>query len=320
MPMLPDLLRHTREADGQQVVNRFANGLTIKTEIFNKNDRLRILPLGSPQGSMMNHLLGFPEVARGKRVFEPFAGSGALGLMALKVGAAHVDFLDINPRAADFHKENIALSGLPASRVTSMTGDVVEFTPQRRYDLLLANPPFIPTPDGIQGTITSNGGPEGSRFVEILVDRIEDFLEPSGRALIYVFQIEKDGRPLVLDLLSRSLKRRPVELTSAQEHPIPFETYCGAYRQLFSRNRDAIDRWEADLVQRHAGRLSVSHYVVEIGPSADQPTRCVIRDNFAEKFGRGFLAPSDDVAELAMGRVFENYTAAIEAGEQPETK
>jgi hypothetical protein len=320
MQTLPDLLRRTHEVDGQQVVYRFANGLTIKTEVFNKNDRLRILPLGSPQCSLLNYLLGFPEVVHGKRVFEPFAGSGALGLMALKAGAAHVELLDINPRAMEFHRENIALSGLSASQVTSITGDVAAFTPQQRYDLVLANPPFIPTPDGIQGTITSNGGPEGSRFVEILVDRIEEFLEPTGRALICVLQFEKDRQPLILDLLGRSLKQRPVELTPAQEHAIPFETYCWAYRQLFPRDIAAIDRWEADLVGRHGAQLTVSHYVIEIGPSANESTRCVIRDNFAEKFGSSFLVPSADAPELAMGRVFENYTAAIEAAERSETQ
>src|SRR4030042_839520 len=99
---LPDLLGRSSEVQGEEVINRFANGLAIKTEIWNKDDTLRILPLGSPQASLMNHILGFPEVVRGKYVFEPFAGSGALGFMALKLGARHVDFLDINPRASDF--------------------------------------------------------------------------------------------------------------------------------------------------------------------------------------------------------------------------
>ena len=93
------------------IINRFGNGLTIKTEAFFKRDPMRILPLGGPQGSLMNHMLHFPASVRGKRVFEPFAGSGGVGLMALKVGAAHLDLLDINPRAAEFHRESAALSG-----------------------------------------------------------------------------------------------------------------------------------------------------------------------------------------------------------------
>ena len=216
---------------------RFSNGLKIKTEIFNKGDRLRILPLGSPQGSLLNHLLNFPETVQDKSVFEPFAGSGALGFMALKAGARHVDFLDINPRALDFQRENAALNQFSSSQFASIEGDIADLAPKRKYNLILANPPFVPTPEGIEGTITSNGGPEGSRFVEILLERLEEFLEPSGQALIYIFQFAKDGQPLVVELLAKTLKHRPVELTPSQGRPIPFETYRKAYLQLFPKAR-----------------------------------------------------------------------------------
>ena len=110
--------------------------------------------------------------------------------MALKAGAGRVDFLDINPRALDFQRENAAVNRFPSSRFTSIKGDIADFLPERSYDLILANPPFVPTPAGLDGTITSNGGPDGNRFVEMLLKRLEEFLEPSGRALIYLFQLE----------------------------------------------------------------------------------------------------------------------------------
>ncbi|MEN8181341.1 MAG: methyltransferase [Myxococcota bacterium] len=305
---LPDLLHRTREVRGEEVFYGFSNGLTIKTEIFNKSDRLRILPLGTPQGSLMNHVLGFPDSVRDKRVFEPFAGSGALGFMALKAGAAHVDFLDVNPRAAEFHRENAGLSQISSSRFTSITGDIANFAPERKCDLILANPPFVPTPEGIEGTITSNGGPEGSRFVGILLDRLERLLEPGGRALIYVFQLTKDARPLIVERLGATLERRPVELTAAQKQPIPFETYCRAYLQLFPKASSAIDHWRSDLLGRHGGDLALCHYVVDVGPQSGGPADCILRENFAEKFGEAFFVPSGNPAELAFGRVFENFT------------
>jgi methylase of polypeptide subunit release factors len=92
-------------------------------------------------------------------------------------------------------------------------GDVATFCPQEPYDLILANPPFVPTPEGIDGTITSNGGPEGNRFVEILLRRLDEFLRPEGRALVYVFQIVSGKEPLVVDLVSKSLEGRRVDLT-----------------------------------------------------------------------------------------------------------
>jgi|SRR4030095_13347048 hypothetical protein len=63
---LPDLLQYSREFRGDQVLYSFSNGIRIKTEIFSKNDKLRILPLGTPQRSLMNHMLNFPEVVKEK--------------------------------------------------------------------------------------------------------------------------------------------------------------------------------------------------------------------------------------------------------------
>jgi len=311
---LPDLLQQTREVRGEEVFYRFANGLRIKTEVLNRRDTLRILPLGSPQGSLMNHVLSFPEALHNKRVFEPFAGSGALGFMALKAGAAYVDFLDINPRASEFHRQNAALNVLSPGQFTSVTGDIADFAPERRYDLILANPPFVPTPEGIEGTITSNGGPEGSRFVEILLERLDALLEASGRALIYVFQFVKNGRPLVFEVLARTLRQHPVELTPAQERPIQFETYCKAYRKLFPEASAAIEHWRSDLARRHGSEMFLCHYVVDIGPQGDGATDCVIRDNFAEKFGASFLVPSENEDELAFARVFENFAPVSRGG------
>jgi len=303
---LPDLLGQTRETSGDEVLYRFANGLTIKTEIFNKADRMRILPLGSPQGSLMNHMLNFPESVRDKRVFEPFAGSGALGFMALKVGARHLDLLDINPRASEFHRANAALNQIAPDRFTSITGDVADFIPGRPYDLIVANPPFVPTPDGIAGTITSNGGPEGNRFVALLLERLDAFLEPNGRALVYVFQLARDDRPLILDILASTVNARPVELTPTHARPIAFETYCRAYSILFAGAEPAIDVWRSDIVRRYGNDVTLRHYIADIGPRADRPTECVIRENFAEKFGDHFLVPAEDEEALAFGRVWEN--------------
>jgi methylase of polypeptide subunit release factors len=254
----------------------------------------------------MNHMLGFPEEIRERRVFEPFAGSGALGFMALKAGAQHVDFLDINPRAAEFHRGNADLNSFSSDQFATITGDIFDFVPEQKYDLILANPPFVPTPPGVEGTLTSNGGSDGSLFVDVLLDRFEEFMDPSGRALVYVLQFAREARPLMFERLSQMTPSRSVEVTPAQEKPIPFEVYVDAYRRIFSDSTSAIDSWRSDLRGRHGDGLTLCHYVVDIGPRSDRPGDCVIRENFSEKFGDQFLVPSEDEAELALARVFEN--------------
>jgi len=305
-PPLPDLLQQTREIHGDEVLYRFANGLTIKTEIFCKDDRLRILPLGAPQAGLMNHMLQFPQLVRDKHVFEPFAGSGALGFMALKAGARHVDFLDINGRAVDCQRENAARNGYPTSYFRSIEGDIATFRPEEPYDLIVANPPFVPTPEGIDGTITSNGGPDGNRFVEILLRQLEELLRPEGEALVYLFQIVRRQEPLVVDLALKRLQQRRVDLTPAQTRPIHFDAYLRAYSRLFPGSEEAIARWKSELFEKHGDDLSLCHYVMQIGPRNVDTTSCAIRDDFPERFGESFLVPCHNEDELAFGRVFEN--------------
>ena len=304
---LSDLLHRTDETIGEEVFYRYSDGFTIKTEIFFKSDSQRILPLGSPQQALVNHLLHFPERVRGKRVFEPFAGSGALGFMSLKLGARHVDFVDINPRAAEFQRDNAALNHFTLDKMTLLTGDIAKVALPEKCDVILANPPFVPTPPGLEGTLTSNGGPEGNDFVEIVLERLTDFLNPEGTALLYVLQFCKESEPLVIDHLKRFVENRPVELTPTQKNPISFESCCEAYAKIFPQCTEEIKEWRSDLTQRLGQDLTLCHYVVDIGPESGGATECVIRDDFAQKFGESFLVPSENEAELAFSRVFENF-------------
>lgn len=319
---LPDRVRRTHEVTGDQVLHRFGNGLQVRSEVFHKADPQRILPLGGPQSCLMNHLLHFPESVRGKRVLEPFAGSGGIGLMALQIGAAHVDFVDINPRAIAFVRENAALNDFAATRFRTLQADIAQYTPDQRVDLILANPPFVPTPAGIEGTLTSDGGEDGSHFVEILLGRLDALLEPSGRALVYVFQFVHDGRPLIADFIESRVARRQADLTITQEKPLPFDVYLEAYAKLFPKASAAIEAWRRRMQSRLPGELGLCHYVIDVGPVGDAPTRCRIRDDFARKFGGGFRVPCDDAEKLAFARAFENLvprqTNSEEGGRQAE--
>ena len=155
MPPLKNRLQRVRELSDESWVFRFGNGLVVHTDPFMRPDPARVLPLGAPQDAIMNRLVCHPEIVAGKRVFDPFAGSGVLGLMALKVGAAHVDFLDINPRAQAFQRDNAERNGFPFARYRALLGSIADHVADERYDLVLSNPPFVPTPSGIDGTLTS---------------------------------------------------------------------------------------------------------------------------------------------------------------------
>ena len=69
----------------------------------------------------------------GKVILDAFAGSGALGLEALSLGAKEVDFLENNPEAIRTIKSNLTKLGQKAQVIKK---------PAREYDLIFADPPY----------------------------------------------------------------------------------------------------------------------------------------------------------------------------------
>jgi hypothetical protein len=227
-------------------------------------------------------------------VFEPFAGSGAFGFMALALGASHVDFLDINPRAVEFQKRNAAHNGVPTNRFRALCGDIREFRAERPYDVILANPPFVPVPQALSGTLTSNGGAEGNRFIELLFAKWDELLSPPGEAWLYLFQFARAGQPLAAEVAARVLRRRTVEFTPSQARPIPASAYFDAYAQVHPRHGPAIERWASDLRGTHGDALTVSYCVAHVGPESARATTCTVRTDFSARFGADFLIPAED--------------------------
>jgi hypothetical protein len=297
----------TTQADGDGLLHRFEHGLEIRTDKPLAADPRRVLALGTPQATLMNYMLCWPERIAGRLVFEPFSGSGAIALTALRTGARRVELLDVNPRAVRFARENAARNGFGAEQVMCIEGSIESFVPDQRYELMFANPPFVPTPDGIEGTLTSRAGSEGNLLVDVLLRRLELLLAPDGEAFVYLFQFVHEGRPLVVPSIERWVREREVELTPTQQRPIAAEEYFAAYLQVFPGEQGAIQRWRADLLERHGAALTLDHYVVHVGPQRQAPTRWTIEDNLERKFGDGLRLSFTEDRQLALGRVFENF-------------
>lgn len=314
MSGLPNRLQRAREAHPDCWTFRFANGLTVRTDPFMQPDRARVLPIGGPQDVILNRLVNTPESVAGKRVFDPFAGSGVLGLMALRLGAAHVDFLDVSTRAQTFQIENAKRNGFPAAKFRALLGSIADFEPEQPYDLVLANPPFVPTPPGIEGTLTSNGGPEGDALARVFVARLDRLLSASGEAFLYAMLLVDRGEPLFARFAAESLPGRSLELTPIQQRATPIDAYTAAYLRCFPQHETQVRTWEADLRARHSAELGMQHYVVHVEPVRPGPAAWHITENLAEKYGENMAYPEAANRELALARVMENVVPHVQKG------
>jgi len=85
-----------------------------------------------------------PRVA-GARVFDGYAGTGALGLEALSRGAAHVTFVDQDRRAVALIEENLGACGVEGGYTIRCAGVVaaLDALPAAdAFDLILLDPPY----------------------------------------------------------------------------------------------------------------------------------------------------------------------------------
>lgn len=87
----------------------------------------------------------------GARVLDLYAGSGAMGLEALSRGAEAVVFVEADPqavRAIERNLDKLRLTGARVVRHDVVTGLGQEAGVGRKYDLVLADPPYGMTDHG----------------------------------------------------------------------------------------------------------------------------------------------------------------------------
>ncbi len=160
------VLRNTsllRNLEGLETYTRLASGSLPEELILAENGcRFRVdLLEGQKTGWFYDHrdsrarLAGW---ARGKRVLDLFAYTGAWGIQAAVAGAAQVELVDASAPALSLALENAALNGV-ADRVKTTVQDVFDFLKQareerQRYDIVIADPPaFIKRRKDVQAGI-----------------------------------------------------------------------------------------------------------------------------------------------------------------------
>lgn len=104
----------------------------------------------------------------GARVLDVGTGSGALALEAARRGA-EVTAVDVSRRAVWTARLNAWLRRLP---VRIHRGNLFGPVGDRTYDLILANPPYVPAPDAGRGPSGRSRAWDGGRDGRLVLDRI----------------------------------------------------------------------------------------------------------------------------------------------------
>ncbi len=129
-----------------------------------------------------------------KRAVDVCTGSGCLAiLLAHQFAGAKVDAIELSPDAAAVAEINIAAHAL-ARRVKLFRSDVFDAVPPVKYDLILSNPPYVPTRElrGLpeefkqEPVMALDGGKDGLEIIRKLLRQSRDRLQPHGIVVIEV--------------------------------------------------------------------------------------------------------------------------------------
>lgn len=120
----------------------------------------------------------------GARVLDICTGTGALAITAALLGARDVVAVDVSRRAVLSARLNAWLNG---RRIRALRGSMLALPAAAKFDVVLANPPYVPCPPD---TVTRgrcrawNAGPDGRALLDPICRSIPHQLRPNGFLLM----------------------------------------------------------------------------------------------------------------------------------------
>lgn len=143
----------------------------------------------SPPDAAARQLAKYLFMVRGKTVADVCCGTGYLAITAAKLGAREVWATDSDPAAIECTRRNVGRNDV---KVFSRRGDLLKTIRYRKYDVIIADPPQIPAPLGVEHP--AFGGDDGLRFLSPLVREAHDCLEDGGELLTLVLSFADTRR------------------------------------------------------------------------------------------------------------------------------
>ncbi|OZD68890.1 methylase [Rhodococcus sp. 06-1059B-a] len=119
-------------------------------------------------------------VVDGARVLDMCTGSGAVALAAARAGAREVVAFDLSPHAVDCATRNAAAAGID---IDVRAGSILDALTVPPFDVVLCNPPYVPSPRTPSGTGPErawDAGTDGRTVLDPLCQNAHRLLTPGG--------------------------------------------------------------------------------------------------------------------------------------------
>jgi len=201
------------------------------------------------------------------------SGSGVQALVASKY-CDHVTGVDINPRAIRVSRFNADLNGI--TNVRFMEGDLYEaLDGKASFDLILANPPFVPSPDATMKF--RDGGTNGERILARIVDGASDRLSEKGRLQLVTDLVDV---PIYEDKLAVWWGDCPADklvLHTADRDEILFSVphTHKPFDQSYAEYNETLDRWINSYRKSGISKVNFGYVIIQKSATSSYYARAV---------------------------------------------
>jgi methylase of polypeptide subunit release factors len=182
-------------------------------------------------------------------------GSGVHALLAAR-HSKRVVAVDINPRAVQCTRFNALASG--AANIEAATGDLYEPIGNEKFDLITANPPFVPSP--VEWLGYRDGGRSGEDVQRRIIAGLPKHLAPGGFAHIVTEFGERDHEPLA-DRLRAWLDGAPLDIYILRLREHSASSYAighagdSSSNETFETFLNSVQAWAANLRKQGYTRI-----------------------------------------------------------------
>lgn len=293
-----------RSVVGEEVVLALASAeLLVRTQ-DGWRSAIRIVPFGGAllasdpmeaegdpvmgPGATTQELFAAMAVPAGGRVLDVGTGAGSLAVCAARVGAAEVTGVDLHPRAAEVAAFNATLNGVT---LHLHTGDLTAPVAGRRFDLVVAQPPFVVKPPDVAATTYLHGGERGDELAMRLLSELPGVLADGGRALVLFDTL--DEPQAATRRVAQALGTAPLRVIVVATPGLSADRLAVGYAAIAHPHLDAAYAAAVRAYFLHLRRLNASrahHLLVDVrrDPSAER--------SFAVTVSRRSLAGLDATA------------------------
>ena len=209
-----------------------------------------------------------------EHVLDLCSGSGVQGIVASRY-ARNVTAVDINPRAIRFARFNAQLNGI--ENYHAKLGNLYDVVDNQKFDCILANPPFVPSPD--EGLKFRDGGVSGENILRSIIEGSWSHLTAEGRLCIVTDLVNVETYNQKLSSWLGQVNAYGLILSTADRDEILFSVpHCHApfSQSLEDYNRE-LERWinnfrGADLKAVNFGYILLWKRPEEVGCDLTQRT------------------------------------------------